>query len=103
MLGISHRRHDLTAVTVSDPRERELPDVGFVTLRDAETGELVELDTHHPRIRELFARQASIRERALSDQFRKLGIDQLSVDTHGDHALSLKRFFAARERRRAFG
>ncbi len=101
MLGITHRRHDLTAITVSDPRERELPDVGFVTLRDAESGESVELDTRHPRVRELFAKHASLRELSIADQLKKLGIDQLSVDTRGDHALSLRRFFAARERRRA--
>jgi uncharacterized protein (DUF58 family) len=101
LLGIAQRRHDLTAITVSDPRERELPDVGFVTLRDAETGELMELDTHHPYVREQFARQATVRELALADQFKKLGVDQLAVDTRGDHARSLRRFFAARERRRA--
>lgn len=101
MLGITHRRHDLTAITVSDPRERDLPNVGFVTLRDAETGELIELDTGHPRVRELFSKHALVRELSIADQFRKLGIAQLSVDTPGDHALSLRRFFASRERRRA--
>ena len=101
MLGVSHRRHDLTAITVSDPRERELPDVGFVSLRDAETGEIVELDTHHPGVREWFAKQALMREASLTDQLRKLGISQLPVDTRGDHARHLRRFFAARERRRA--
>ena len=99
MLGITHRRHDVTAVLVSDSRERELPDVGFIRLRDAETNEIVEVDTRHPRVRELFRRQALDRERQLSDQLKKLGIDQLSTDTRGDHALSLRRFFAARERR----
>lgn len=99
MLGITHRRHDVTAVLVSDSREREVPDVGFIRLRDAETNEIVEVDTRHPRVRELFRRQALDRERQLSDQLKKLGIDQLSTDTRGDHALSLRRFFAARERR----
>jgi uncharacterized protein (DUF58 family) len=99
MLGITHRRHDVTAISVEDSLEREFPDVGFVVLRDAETGEIVEVDTRHPRVRELFAKQARIRHESVTNQLRKLGIDQLFIDTRGDHALSLRRFFAARERR----
>jgi hypothetical protein len=52
-------------------------------------------------VRAIFAKHAKVRESSVTDQFRKLGIAQLSVDTRGDHALSLRRFFAARERRRA--
>jgi uncharacterized protein (DUF58 family) len=98
-LGISNRRHDLTAITVVDPREQELPDVGFVLLRDAETGELREVDSRRPEVRRAFATNAATRERSLSDALRKLGVDQLAIDTRGDYALSLRRFFAMRERR----
>jgi hypothetical protein len=45
------KRHDLIAVTVTDPREHSLPDVGFITLKDPETGEIVELDTRHAQVR----------------------------------------------------
>ena len=48
-LAIANQRHDCVAVTMEDPRESSLPDVGFLTLRDAETDELLELDTRHPR------------------------------------------------------
>ena len=48
-LAIANQRHDCVAVTMGDPRESSLPDVGFLTLRDAETDELLELDTRHPR------------------------------------------------------
>ncbi|MBP89557.1 MAG: DUF58 domain-containing protein [Planctomycetaceae bacterium] len=98
-LAISNRRHDLTAITVSDPREDELPDVGFVTLRDAETGEIVEVDTRHPEVRALFARHGERRRESLADQLAKLGVDRLPVDTHGDYLLSLRKFFKMRERR----
>jgi uncharacterized protein (DUF58 family) len=98
-LGLTHRRHDLTSILVSDPREHEIPDVGFIALRDAETGDVAELDTRHPRVREIFRQQSVDRSRFLTDSFRKLGVDQLAVDTRGDYARSLKKFFAMRERR----
>jgi hypothetical protein len=98
-LGISNRRHDLTAITVVDPREQEFPDVGFVWLRDAETGEVLEVDSRDPRVRRMFAADAVRRERSLSEAFRKLGVDQLAIDTRGEYALILRRFFTMRERR----
>jgi len=98
-LGITHRRHDLTAITIGDPRERELTDVGFLTVRDAETGAVVELDTRHPRVRAAFAEQSARRDQLLTERLRKLGIDRLSIDTRGDYGLALRRFFAMRERR----
>jgi uncharacterized protein (DUF58 family) len=98
-LGITNRRHDLTAVTISDAREKEWPDVGFITVRDAETGEIRDVDSRHASVRRLFALQASEREKTLKDELRKLGVDQLALDTQGDYALSLRRFFAMRERR----
>ena len=58
-LAIANQRHDCIAVTMGDPRESSLPDVGFLTLRDAETDELLELDTRHPRVRALFAKARS--------------------------------------------
>ena len=98
-LAISNRRHDLTAITVSDQREQELPDVGFVSLRDAETGEVLEVDTRHPRVRELFASSNQQRNDALSQQLTRIGVDQLPVGTQGDYLLSLRKFFRMREKR----
>ena len=98
-LSVANRRHDLVAVTVDDPRELALPDVGFVTLEDAETGETVELDTRHPQVRELFRSQAAARERRLAESFKKSGIDQLAIQTDADYQKSFRRFFHMRERR----
>jgi uncharacterized protein (DUF58 family) len=98
-MSIANRRHDLVAVTVSDPREQSLPDVGFITLSDAETGELVEVDTRHPEVRRLFAQRASERGGILTDRLRKTGVDQLAVRTDEDYEKSLRRFFRMRERR----
>ncbi len=98
-LLVSNKRHDLIAVTVTDPRERSLPDVGFISLMDAETGEIVEVDTHHPRVRALFETRASGRDATLSDELKRGGVDELAVSTSEPYATSLRRFFRAREKR----
>jgi uncharacterized protein (DUF58 family) len=99
-LAIANQRHDCIAVTLSDPREAELPDVGFVTLRDAETDELLELDTRHPQVRALFAKAASDRDKTLSGWLRKAAVDRLDIRTDQPYAQSLQRFFRMRERQR---
>ncbi|MEO2016693.1 MAG: DUF58 domain-containing protein [Fuerstiella sp.] len=98
-LAISNGRHDLVAITVIDPREQTLPNVGFVSLRDAESGELVEVDTRHPEVRRLFAEQAVDTQQQLSTGLRRAGVDQLSINTGESYATSLRRFFESRERR----
>ncbi len=98
-LAITNQRHDLTAITVSDPREHALPDVGFISLMDAETGEVVELDTRHPNVRELFATQTAQQRDTLADGLKKVGVDEMPIDTTGDYLVSLRRFFNMREKR----
>jgi uncharacterized protein (DUF58 family) len=98
-LAVANRRHDLVAVTVSDPREQTLPDVGFITFEDAETGEIVEVDARHPQVRELFHVQAAKREQELAESFEKCRVDQLVLTTDADYQKSFRRFFHMRERR----
>ena len=98
-LALCNSRHDLIAVTVTDPRERVLPDVGFISLVDAETGQIVELDTRHPQVRALFAARTAQRTQELSTQLRKAGVDELAIATNEDYLKSLRRFFHMRERR----
>jgi len=97
----TNRRHDLIAVHVEDPRERELPDVGIVALQDAETGETVEVDTASRAVRELFRERAMERGRQLVGDFRSEGIDTLRLQTDAPYLPALQRFFKTRERRRA--
>jgi uncharacterized protein (DUF58 family) len=99
-LSIANQRHDCIAVTLADPREKTLPDVGFITLRDAETDELVELDTRHPKVRSLFARVAEQRESVIAGWFRKANVDRLEIQTDHSYAASLQKFFRMRERQR---
>jgi uncharacterized protein (DUF58 family) len=98
-LALCNSRHDLIAVSVSDPREQALPDVGFISLSDAETGEIVELDTRHAKVRELFASRAAQRAERLSAELRKVGVDELAIRTDEDYLKSFRRFFHMRERR----
>jgi uncharacterized protein (DUF58 family) len=97
----TNRRHDLIAVHVEDPREKELPDVGIVALEDAETGEIVELDTASFMVRERFKQQAAERGRRLVSDFRSEGVDTLQLQTDSPYMPALQRFFKTRERRRA--
>lgn len=99
-LAVANQRHDCIAVTLEDPREFELPSVGFLTLRDAETDELIELDTRNPRVRAMFAKAAHVRQFKLKDLLRKANVDRLEIRTDQSYATSLQRFFRMRERQR---
>lgn len=99
-LAIANQRHDCVAVTLGDPREATLPNVGFLTLRDAETDELLELDTRHPKVRALFAKAADERERRLTGWLRRANVDRLVIQTDQPYTQSLQKFFKSRERHR---
>jgi uncharacterized protein (DUF58 family) len=97
----TNRRHDLVAVHIEDPREKELPDVGIVALEDAESGEVIELDTASATIRRRFKELSLERGRQLVSDFRSEGIDTLQLQTDAPYMPALQRFFKTRERRRA--
>jgi len=97
----TNRRHDLIAVQVEDPRERELPDVGIVALEDAESGEVIEVDTASAAVRKRFKELALQRGLQLVSDFRSEGIDTLQLRTDAPYMPALQRFFKTRERRRA--
>lgn len=99
-LRLVSQRHDAIAIVLADPRERVLPDVGFITLQDAESGEQRLVDTRHPRLRQLFTeRQRRIEERR-SGVFRRLGIDEIRINTAESYIEPLVQFFRTRMRRR---
>jgi len=97
----TNRRHDLVAVHVEDPREKELPDVGIVALEDAESGEVIEVDTASAMIRKRFKELSLERGRRLVNDFRSEGIDTLQLQTDAPYMPALQRFFKTRQRRRA--
>lgn len=95
----TNRRHDLIAIHIEDPCERRLPDVGMLALEDAETGDLIELDTADPAVREHFNRQADERIEHLVRDFRSEGIDTLELKTSAPYLPVLQRFFRSRGRK----
>jgi len=100
-LRIAARRHDVTAVTVGDRREEELPRIGILELEDAETGEVILVDTYDRNVTDglrLLSRQA---HREQSDLFRSAGAGEVRI--HADEASyvdTLVRYFHQREKRR---
>ena len=98
-LQVSNRHHDLISMIISDPREHSLPDVGWLTIEDAETGEQVELDTSDPAIRRGYAELASGRKKSLHKSIRSAGVDLLDLSTDESYIPPLLNFFGKRKRR----
>lgn len=93
------QRHEVVAVRLFDPLERELPDLGLVPLADAETGEQVWVDTHDAAFRRRFAKLASEREDALREALANAGVDALELSTADDLVEAIVRFADMRRRR----
>jgi uncharacterized protein (DUF58 family) len=92
-------RHEVVAVRVLDPMEQALPDLGLLTLRDAESGEHLLVDTHDAGFRERFARLAAQREAHLREGLARAGVDTLELATDDDLVDALVRFVELRKRR----
>jgi uncharacterized protein (DUF58 family) len=93
------QRHDVIAVRLFDPLEMEMPDLGLVPLRDAETGEQLWVDTHDAGFRKRFARIASEREEQLRGSLARIGVDALELSTGDDLVEAVVRFADMRKRR----
>ncbi len=98
-LGLLARRHEIVAVRLCDPLERELPDLGMVVMQDAETGEQLFVDTHDKGFRRRFARVAAEREAALREALASAGVDCLELSTHEPIDGALLRFSRMRKQR----
>jgi uncharacterized protein (DUF58 family) len=94
------RRHDIVAVRLTDPMERELPDIGLVVMQDAETGEQLLVDTHDRAFRKRFERAAEERETELREQLAGAAVDCLELATDEPLDEALLRFTQLRKRRR---
>ncbi|HUP22109.1 MAG TPA: DUF58 domain-containing protein, partial [Thermoanaerobaculia bacterium] len=85
--------------TVTDPRETELPDVGLLELEDAESGELVLVDTRRPHVRESLRAWAAERRQRRKELFRGAGVGEIELQTDLPYVEPIVRFFRSRERR----
>jgi uncharacterized protein (DUF58 family) len=98
-MRIISKRHDLIAVPVTDPREVRLPNVGLIELEDAETGEMVLVDTSSAAVRKQYERLGRERSERFRELFASMGVDRIEVATDRDYVPRLVQFFRARERR----
>lgn len=98
-LGQLVRRHEVTAVRLSDPLESALPDLGLLVLEDAETGEQLLVDTHDPAFRSRMIALAAQRETALRQALAAAGVDTLELSTDDDLFEAVLRFTDLRKRR----
>ncbi len=98
-LGLLAQRHEVVAVRLLDPMELELPDLGLIPIRDAETGEQLLVDTHDAGFRKRFARVAAQREADLRQTLVRAGVDTLELSTDGDLVQAVMRFAELRKRR----
>jgi uncharacterized protein (DUF58 family) len=99
-LGLTNVRHDLVCIHLHDPREGVLPPAGLVTIEDAETGELLEIDSSRAVVRERFAKTNADRLAELDRALRRAGVDTLSFSTDQPFAQTLQSFFETRRGRR---
>ncbi|MGE5851709.1 MAG: DUF58 domain-containing protein [Deltaproteobacteria bacterium] len=94
------QRHEVIAVRLFDPLEMDLPDLGFVLMRDAETGEQLFVDTHDRSFRRRFAALAATHEQGLRSAFGQAGVDALELSTNDSLVDAILRFADLRKRRR---
>ncbi len=99
----ANRRHDVVAVQITDRYEMELPPLGRLILKDAETGEVIEVNTGNARTRRAFAEQQAGAQSELIRLFRSARIDAIQLRTNEPYATALGRFFETREKRRLHG
>lgn len=97
-LAVAARRHDLIGMHLYDPRERELPNIGLVYARDAESGQLDWLDTGSRRVRQRYAERYEKQQAYFQNAFHKSRADVMSIETTEDYVREMRRFFESRGR-----
>lgn len=95
-LAIANRKHDVVALRVYDPRENQLPPVGMMYLRDAETGEQMWVDTSDKKLREAYEKYAFVREKELDAIFKRSGVDVANIPSDEDYVRALITLFKKR-------
>ena len=95
-LAIAHKRHDLIAVTLNDPRELTLPDCGLLSLQDAETGKEVLVDSSSPKVRENYSKTNRQRLEKRKNLFRSIGMDFIDISTDRSYVDEVIKFFLRR-------
>jgi len=95
-LKITNRKHDVIAIHITDPSESTLPQAGWVTMEDAETGEIVEVNTSDPAVVAEYERAAKERKEAQRRMMQRAGLDLIETQTGRPYLVELKKFFERR-------
>ncbi len=93
-------KHDVILINLSDMREQEIPDIGYVFLEDGETGEQMLVDTADENFRTAYSSHMKMKQNELSMKMKRLKVDMIGVNTGEPFHVPLRKFFAIRERRR---
>ena len=95
-LNIANNKHDLVALRVYDERERELPSVGMLKLKDAETGEYQWIDTSNRKVRAAYSDWYRNHDKELDTMFKRTGVDNIAINTNEDYVKALMALFKKR-------
>lgn len=95
-LSIANNRHDVVALRIYDERETELPDIGMIKLKDAETGNYTWVDSSDRRARDIYRKWWADLSAQLDNNFRKSGVDYVNISTNHDYVRSLISLFKKR-------
>lgn len=95
-LTIANRKHDVVAIQVYDVRETELPNVGLIKLKDAETGQRIWVDTSDKRLRTTYKNAWGESQLFLQKAFTRSGVDSVSMSTSDDYVKALMKLFKMR-------
>ncbi|MDP3792057.1 MAG: DUF58 domain-containing protein [Candidatus Omnitrophota bacterium] len=98
-LSIANKKHDVVAITITDPREGHLPDAGIIELADAESGRPYVIDTSSAKVREKYAKKASQMQSERTRLFGSVGVDHIDISTDKSYIEEFIKFFRMRKRR----
>jgi len=98
-LSVANKRHDCIAITITDPREMELPKTGIIELTDAETGASFLVDTSSAKVRKTYSEKSARKIEDRLRMFGSIGVDHIDVRTDRPYIDELIKFFAMRKRR----
>jgi len=98
-ISLLNKRHDVIAVSVRDRAEVALPDVGIIEFQDAETGEIIVVDTSSRKFRQQYSGKSARRFGELKDMLRSVKVDCISISTDRPYVQDLVRFFHMRHKR----
>jgi uncharacterized protein (DUF58 family) len=95
-LRVANKKHDIIAITITDPREMAIPDIGLIELEDSETGEIILLDTHSDMVRNSFSQSSSDLITKRDKIFKSINVDTINIFSDKSYFEPLIKFFRTR-------